>query len=234
MKKLLLCLSCLVAFSFAKEKVEFVSPEKLPVVKEFMPAPAYPGSLGYSADSLYYLYGKSLRQTKGDSAILFAQNKLKAMLRFYGDVIGLSLNEKDFPEIAVLIRSVLKQSKPVTKAAKEKFARHRPYQDFKEPTLVPEEESPTNFTSYPSAHSTQAWLVSLVFVLLDPAHQNEILKLGYDIGQSRVIAGFHYQSDVDAARAIASAIFARLCAEPEFLNKVQKAKAEIEKKRNSR
>ena len=53
------------------------------------------------------------------------------------------------------------------------------------------------------------------------------------MGQSRVIAGFHYQSDVDAARLAASAAFARLCAEPQFLEMVQKAKQEIRQKKSS-
>ena len=53
------------------------------------------------------------------------------------------------------------------------------------------------------------------------------MKIGYEIGQSRIILGFHYQSDVDAARLAASATFARLCAEKKFHKAIEKAKKEL-------
>ena len=56
---------------------------------------------------------------------------------------------------------------------------------------------------------------------------SERMKIGYEIGQSRVIVGFHYQSDVDAARLAASATFARLCAEKSFFEAIEKARKEV-------
>jgi acid phosphatase (class A) len=73
--------------------------------------------------------------------------------------------------------------------------------------------------------------VALALVSIDPEHQNEILKTGYEIGQSRVIAGYHYQSDVDAARLAGSAAFARLSSEPVFQELFRKAKAEFDAKK---
>lgn len=49
----------------------------------------------------------------------------------------------------------------------------------------------------------------------------------YYWGQSRVIAGFHWQSDVDASRMLAAAAYARLHACPEFLNDMAAAKEEF-------
>jgi acid phosphatase (class A) len=59
------------------------------------------------------------------------------------------------------------------------------------------------------------------------------MKIAYDIGQSRVIVGFHYQSDVDMGRLAGSITFARVSAEPEFQKQWQKARKEYLKYKNS-
>lgn len=49
------------------------------------------------------------------------------------------------------------------------------------------------------------------------------------MGQSRVICGYHFQSDVDAARLVASAVVARLRANENFMTQFGKAKQEFAK-----
>mgnify|MGYP003064931414 CR=1 FL=1 len=49
------------------------------------------------------------------------------------------------------------------------------------------------------------------------------------MGQSRVICGYHFQSDVDAGRLVASAVVARLHANKEFMEQLTKAKVEFTK-----
>ena len=70
-------------------------------------------------------------------------------------------------------------------------------------------------------------MAALTLTAVLPEYANEIMRIGYDIGQSRVIVGFHYQSDVDAARLAASATFARLCAEKSFFEAIEKARKEV-------
>ena len=64
---------------------------------------------------------------------------------------------------------------------------------------------------------------------INPARQNEILKRGYEYGESRVIVGFHFQSDVDAARVITSTLINRLHATDAFMQQLKKAKEEFRK-----
>ena len=47
-----------------------------------------------------------------------------------------------------------------------------------------------------------------------------------------MIAGFHWQSDVDAARTIASACFARLHDHPDFIADMNEAKEEYARLKN--
>lgn len=101
---------------------------------------------------------------------------------------------------------------------------------FNEMTCNPEqqEELSTN-GSYPSGHTAIGWATALVLAEVNPDRQNEILKRGFEMGQSRVICGYHFQSDVDAARIVASAVVARLHANDAFVKQLNKAKDEFSK-----
>ena len=68
---------------------------------------------------------------------------------------------------------------------------------------------------------------------LCPERAEQILKAGYEYGQSRVIAGYHYQSDVDVARMAASACVARLHADEAFQKQMAKVKKELEKQKKN-
>jgi acid phosphatase (class A) len=70
----------------------------------------------------------------------------------------------------------------------------------------------------------------LLLASIAPEHQNEIFKTGYELGQSRAIVGYHYQSDLDAARLVAGTAFARLMASPQWRKEYKKAAKEYKKK----
>lgn len=71
--------------------------------------------------------------------------------------------------------------------------------------------------------------MALLLSEVNPAAQDALMKLGYEWGQSRVILGYHWQSDVNASIALASACFARLHTSPEFLDDMEKAREEYER-----
>ena len=71
------------------------------------------------------------------------------------------------------------------------------------------------------------WAIALVLAEINPDRQDAILKRGFEYGESRVIVGFHYQSDVDHARIITSALVNRLHANGDFLEHLKKAKDEF-------
>lgn len=59
-----------------------------------------------------------------------------------------------------------------------------------------------------------------------PALQDDILHRGFMFGESRVIVGAHYQSDVTAGYLCAAATFARAHANPDFQQDIKAARAE--------
>lgn len=67
----------------------------------------------------------------------------------------------------------------------------------------------------------------MILTEIVPDRTNPILTRGYAFGESRVICGAHWQSDVAAGRIVASGVVARLHADPEFCTQVEAAEAEI-------
>ena len=73
------------------------------------------------------------------------------------------------------------------------------------------------FASYPSGHTTMAWALALALTSVAPGDPVPVLKLGYSAGDSRAICGAHWQSDVEAGRELAAAVFARIMGDPDYL-----------------
>ena len=67
--------------------------------------------------------------------------------------------------------------------------------------------------SYPSGHGAGGWAWALVMAELVPSRADAILQRGRDYGDSRVICGYHFPSDIEAGRVIAAAVIARLHAD---------------------
>jgi acid phosphatase (class A) len=64
---------------------------------------------------------------------------------------------------------------------------------------------------------------------INPDNANALCKRGLEYGDSRVIVGAHWQSDVDASRIIAGASYTALHNSPDFRKQMEKAKAEYKK-----
>ena len=203
----------------------------MPDASRFLPAPPTEGGQMFVSDSCMYEWGKTLRGTlRGDTAVADAGYAIGYFLRRFSPAVKQNLTEKSHPELTQLLLASMNAGNKSIRKAKKKFARRRPYQYFKEGTPTPQEEYPDDFTSYPSGHTVRAWMAALTLTAVLPEYANEIMNIGYEIGQSRVIVGFHYQSDVDAARLAASAAFARLCAEKSFFEAIEKARKEMKSK----
>ena len=92
-----------------------------------------------------------------------------------------------------------------------------------------EEEGLINNGSYPSGHTIRGWSAAMLLAELNPTAADTILARGMMYGDSRVIVGAHWQSDVDAGRLAGSAAVVALHTCPEFMEQLEKARAEFKR-----
>lgn len=237
MKKILAVLfivSVLIATTCHAEVTSFLSETESPTAAKFLPLPPSTTDAGFYNDWMRYEWGKTIRDTeRGKQAKEDAVHTLEYFSNIYSEPFGMPISKENTPEISLLLERVLATTYVCKDKAKKQFMRIRPFVQFNEPTPVPQDEEKlkTN-SSYPSGHTTMGWGLALVLAEINPSRQDEILKRGFEYGESRVILGFHYQSDVDHARILTSALINRLHANEEFMLQLQKAKDEFLAKRS--
>lgn len=238
MKKIILLLvlfSCFGLMSAQTDSVpakkvwpSFLSKSTLPDGTNYLPVPPAFDSDLFAADILWYHWGRQQRATpRAQQARLEADLGLSTLLHVFIEPLGLPLTETTAPELCQLVSKTVTDACSSTSKAKKHYNRLRPFLYFNEGTLIPEEEESHHTPSYPSSHSASGWAVALVLTELLPDHAEALLKAGYEYGQSRVIAGYHYQSDVEAGRLAAAACVARLHADKAFQKQLKKSRKEI-------
>lgn len=193
-----------------------------------LPPPPSFDSILFLQDRAMYEQGRLLRDTeRGKLAVLDAiSSKVAESL---SEAFGYSINEQNSPELFALIEHLRGElGDMATRAAKQKYYRVRPYVLYETNTCYPKDEERLRQNgSYPSGHSARGWAVALVLAEINPQRKEIIVKRGFEMGQSRVICGYHWQSDVDAGRLAGAAAVAALHANPAFMKQLQKAKDEF-------
>ena len=139
---------------------------------------------------------------------------------------GLHISAEDTPEIWKLMTTSLTTTDAMRVAPKAYYHRQRPFERFQDKMLTDEEAELTGEGSYPSGHTMRGWTAALLLAEVNPAAADTIFARGWMYGESRVIVGAHWQSDVDASRVAASIGFCALHNSPEFREQMTKAQAE--------
>nr|WP_314264958.1 acid phosphatase PhoC [uncultured Moellerella sp.] len=195
-----------------------------------LPPPPEVGSILFLNDQAMYEKGRMLRSTeRGKQAAADADLAAGGVANAFSDAFGYPITEKDSPEIHKLLTNMIEDAGDLaTRSAKEKYMRIRPFAFYGVATCnTKDQDKLSKNGSYPSGHTSIGWASALVLAEINPQNQDKILERGYQLGQSRVICGYHWQSDVDAARIVGSAAVATLHSNPEFNQQLQKAKAEF-------
>ena len=204
-------------------EVFFLQEGDVPNSYLLLPPPPDGASITFLNDQARYSWGKTMRNTpRGDQAVT------DGVPEAFSEAFGVEICE-DTPEILKLVVGMREDAGDLgTREAKNYYNRERPFSFYNEDTCNPEqqEELSTN-GSYPSGHTSIGWATALVLAEINPERQNEILKRGYEMGESRVICGYHFQSDVDAGRITGAVTVARLHADPAFQKQLEKAKKEF-------
>ena len=207
----------------------YLPKEGLPDSLALVPPPPAAGSEAFAADQQVHRSTRGLRDTpRWAFATKDAALSFPAAASVFSCAVGAAISEETTPRLYVLLRRTLMDGALATYAAKDHYQRRRPFVEFSERSCTPQDEPRlAQDGSYPSGHSALGWTWALVLTELAPERMNPILQRGYAFGQSRVICGVHWQTDVDAGRMIASAVMAKLHANQEFMASMRAASEEV-------
>ena len=217
----------------------FLNEAKVPSSLTILMTPPDTTSARFAYDREQYEWGKSQRNTpRGRQAVTDANLDWYSDWAndAFGEAFGTPITKKDNPELYKLIYNMQEDAGDLaTREAKQHYMRTRPFVFWNEPTATPnDEEGLRKNGSYPSGHTSIGWATALVLAEINPERATEILKRGFEFGQSRVIVGAHYQSDVDAGRVVGAGIVSMLHTDKGFRKQLEKAKKEFAKKRKNK
>lgn len=199
-----------------------------------LPPPPLEGSLDFILDEYYYVRAKKERNTpRGQESVLDAMIKGDTFISRFTQAFGMEITSKQTPEIYKLLMGMKETAATLaTWQAKEGFHRTPPFVYYNDTTMTHNEDIElAKSGSYPSGHATLFHAVSLGLQEINPERQIEIVQCGYEKARSRLIIGAYWRSDVEAGRLMAGAIVARLHAQKDFLEQLDKAKKEFAEKR---
>ncbi|WP_392562106.1 phosphatase PAP2 family protein [Orbus sturtevantii] len=188
------------------------------------------GSILFLNDQAMYEKGRLLRDTeRGKQAAEDANLAAGGVANAFSTAFGYPITEKDSPEIHKLLTNMIEDAGDLaTRSAKQYYMRIRPFAFYGVATCNTKEQDKLSTNgSYPSGHTAIGWASALVLAEINPNRQDQILKRGFELGQSRVICGYHWQSDIDSARTVASAVVATLHSNQKFEQQLKKAKTEF-------
>ncbi len=151
----------------------------------------------------------------------------KSMLGNFSCSLGVDLATAELPALSRLLLRSGADLFPVIGAAKDQYQRPRPFVTEQGPICITPSEDFAKSGSYPSGHAASGWLYALLLAEIDPAHAAAIVNRGRAFGESRVVCGVHYVSDIEGGRLTATTIVAALHGTPEFETDVAAARAEV-------
>lgn len=212
--------------------IGYLAPSELPNSAEFLAPPPAAGSAAYSSDEETYRATRHLRDTpRWLLAKLDADLTFPNAAKVFSCALGMPIAEETSPHLYILIRRVRADASRANDKGKDLYKRRRPYVAFGDTSCTPNEQHKDD--SYPSGHTSIGWAWALVLAEIAPDRADGIFARGLAFGESRLVCGVHWKSDIDAGRVVGAATVSRLHASPVFAAQLALARKEIEAARMS-
>lgn len=191
-------------------------------------APPAEGSPRAIAERNHYEATRAL-QGSARWALAVQDNELTPAALFggFGCAAGVAMSAETTPATAKLMSRVGTDVGRASAASKGVHQRDRPAVGNDRPICIARDRALMENSSWPSGHAMLGWTYALLLAELVPEQADAVLLRGREFGDSRVVCGVHYPSDVEAGRTVGAALVARLHAEPQFVADMAAAKAEL-------
>jgi acid phosphatase (class A) len=200
--------------------------EALPNSLAILPPPPVEGTAAFALDNEISQKSISLRDSprwelaKEDNNMWFP-----APVNAFSCSLNVPITEQNTPHLYKLLLRTFDDVGFSDISIKYKYIRTRPYVLNKEPRCT--RVSMKKHHSYPSGSAALGWAYALILSEISPKQTDALIARGRAYGQSEVICNVNWQSAVNEGRTLATAVVARLHAEPDFRAAVEAAKSEL-------
>jgi acid phosphatase (class A) len=210
--------------------IGYLQPAQLPDSQALLPPPPAAASAALAADEDAYRSTRKLRDTpRWSLAVKDADLNFPRAAETFSCALAMPISEEATPHLNMLLRRVRADASRANDKAKDYYKRRRPFAVYGDSNCTPREQLKDD--SYPSGHSSIGWASALTLAEIAPDRVDAILARGLAFGQSRVVCGVHWKSDVEAGRVIGASVVSRLHADRVFAAQLAGARKEIEKAR---
>ena len=216
-------------------KGSYLPRENVPNSLLLNPAPPAPGSAAMARDEEAAQAAVALIGTpRWEQAKIDADLFTPAVTGTFSCAAGFTISAATTPKLQHLLLKSMMVFGLSTYPTKMKYQRPRPFMENGKPTCTPDQEDVLRKDgSYPSGHSAIGFGTGLILAEVVPDRAAQLVARGRAFGDSRRICNVHWLSDVEEGRVVASAVMARLNAEPAFAADLAAARAEVAAARGS-
>ncbi|GEM15872.1 acid phosphatase [Gluconobacter oxydans] len=149
------------------------------------------------------------------------------VVRSFSCAVGTTLELTKMSHFEALAKTTRKAIMHRTSEAKNFWHRTRPFVGTDLPVCTPTNDLGPH-SSYPSGHATEGYSVALLLAHLLPERASLILQRGRVFGESRIVCGAHWKSDVVAGLLNASTQMDALLAQPALQPDLAAARQELQ------
>ncbi|HEY0960219.1 MAG TPA: phosphatase PAP2 family protein [Novosphingobium sp.] len=140
---------------------------------------------------------------------------------------GIPIESQTAPKTVAVLRKMAADLAMAVYPTKRRYQRDRPFVANKQPVCTPQDRSVlARDGSYPSGHSAIGYGWGLALSEIVPERAAQLVARGRAFGDSRRVCNVHWLSDIEEGRVVATAVVARLHAEPAFRADMDAARAE--------
>lgn len=190
------------------------------------PPPA-PGSAAQSDDDRVFHVTRALKDTpRWKLAQSDADLDPAHLVRDFSCAAGFEIDLAKAPHLARVLERIRHAVGHRTSDVKKYWHRTRPFMGTNLPICTSPEGLGLH-SSYPSGHTTAGYGMALLLAHLMPEHASAILQRGRVFGESRIVCGAHWKSDVQAGYLNASSLMDVLLARPELQDDLAAARQDL-------
>lgn len=207
---------------------------QLPDGRRILPPPPARGSAAEALDMAVFTQTRALQGTER-WALAIRDDRLSPahILEAFSCAAGMRMDARKTPRLAALLGTYRDALRPVVSAEKNDWKRPRPYAQSDAPVCLDTFDKYRLGYSYPSGHATFSWAAASLLAELMPDRAAAIFQRARVFGESRIVCGAHWKSDVQAGWLNGAFMFRALQADRSISSRMRAVKREVAEARRT-